>query len=416
MYRLLSVSLVWFFCLGGLGLFFPFYSLYLRENAGLRGGEVGAVLATVPLVGMLAQPLWGNVADRSGSRARILAVLGLGSSVGFACLALGHGFASLLLLTALLACFWSPVIPSAVAVTLGVTREMNRHAFGFARMWGTIGFLIVVVSFPALLDRFQDARGLAVLPGGPSEPALALMFPVTAGLVFLGALAALTIRGGESLAIRAPRGDWRRLLRHRPYLRMLAFTLLAYLLLQGPMTFFPVYVRAHGGTLDSVSRMWILMLLLEIPLIALSGATLERLGARGLLAVGVIAGGVRWAVCGLAPESGWVVPVQVLHGVTVAGLVIGAPLYVEAAVPERLRSTGQGVLAMVGVSAGGISSNLATGWLLEHVGPDAPYVAGGLGGLALGALLPLLLPAPHRPAEPDDAAPGERDEAEDSPP
>jgi MFS family permease len=106
----------------------------------------------------------------------------------------------------------------------------------------------------------------------------------------------------------------------------------------------------------------------------------------------------------------------VLHGVTVAGLVIGAPLYVEAAVPERLRSTGQGALAMVGVSAGGISSNLATGWLLEHMGPDAPYVAGGLGGLALGALLPLLLPAPRRPAEPADTPPDAREDVEVSPP
>jgi PPP family 3-phenylpropionic acid transporter len=405
----LSVSLVWFFCLGGLGLFFPFYSLYLSENAGLTGSEVGAVLATLPLVGMLAQPLWGNVADRSGSRARILAALALGSSAGFSCLALGHGFLSLLLLTALLACFWSPVIPSTIAVTLGVTRDMSRHAFGFARMWGTIGFLIVVVSFPTLLDLFQARRGLAPSPDGPSEPGLQIMFPVTAGLVLLGALAALTIRGGESLATRAPRGDWRRLLRHRPYLQLLAFTLLAFLLLQGPMTFFPIYVRAHGGTLDSVSRMWILMVLLEIPLIALSGASLERLGARGLLTLGVIAGGVRWTVCGLAPESAWVVPVQVLHGVTVAGLVIGAPLYVEAAVPERLRSTGQGVLAMVGVSAGGITSNLSTGWLIEHVGPDAPYVAGGLGSLALAAMLPLLLPAPRRPGDAANTAPEGRD-------
>ena len=36
-----AISLVWFFVLGGLGLFFPFYSLYLTENLGLSGTEVG---------------------------------------------------------------------------------------------------------------------------------------------------------------------------------------------------------------------------------------------------------------------------------------------------------------------------------------------------------------------------------------
>jgi MFS family permease len=102
-------------------------------------------------------------------------------------------------------------------------------------------------------------------------------------------------------------------------------------------------------------------------------------------------------VCGLAPSLAWIYPVQMLHGVVVAGLVIGGPLYVEAAVPERLRSTGQGILAMVGVSVGGISSQLVAGWLLEHVGPNAPYIAGGIGALLLGALVPFLLPPASRP-------------------
>ena len=169
--------------------------------------------------------------------------------------------------------------------------------------------------------------------------------------------------------------------------------------LQGPMTFFPIYVRAHGGSLDTVSDLWVLMLLVEIPLVALSGASLARLGPRGLLATGVLAGGLRWLVCGFAGESFWIYPAQLLHGVVIAGLIIGAPLYVEATVPERLRSTAQGVLAMIGVSTGGIISNLASGWVLEQRGVDAIYLAGGVGAILLGALLPLIIPPPHRPDE-----------------
>ncbi len=58
---------------------------------------------------------------------------------------------------------------------------------------------------------------------------------------------------------------------------------------------------------------------------------------------------------------------------------------------------------MMGVSIGGIVSNLGAGWLLEQVGAAAPYLVGGVGGIALGLLLPLLLPRPHRPPpEPDE--------------
>ena len=47
--------------------------------------------------------------------------------------------------------------------------------------------------------------------------------------------------------------------------RFLFFTLGAYFILQGPMWFFPVYVRAHGGDMDTIRRMWLLMLVVEIP-------------------------------------------------------------------------------------------------------------------------------------------------------
>jgi MFS family permease len=55
-----TLSIYWFLYFTGLGIFYPFYSLYLRDNAGLSGTQVGIVMATLPLVGMVAQPLWGR--------------------------------------------------------------------------------------------------------------------------------------------------------------------------------------------------------------------------------------------------------------------------------------------------------------------------------------------------------------------
>lgn len=390
------MSVVWFFVLGGLGTFFPFYSLYLRENLALSGSQVGLVLSVLPLVGILAQPLWGQVADVTGWRTRILVVLALGAAGGYWALSLGDGFASMLALTALLAVFSTPLIPSSVAVTLAITSDGGARAFGLVRVWGTVGFLIAVVAFPSLLDALRDRYANAVAED-VSEPLLGWMFPVTAAALAVGAVVALSLPRAGTLSLRAPRGDWRKLFAHSPYVRLLLFALLAYFMLQGPMALFPVYVRAHGGSVETVSQLWVPMLLVEIPLIALSGASLERVGARGLLGIGVFAGGLRWAVCGFLPDSAWVYPVQALHGVVVAGLIVGGPLYVEQAVPERLRSTGQNLLAMVGVSVGGITSNVSTGYLMEHLGADAPYQAAGVGGMLLGALVWLLLPPPSRP-------------------
>ena len=95
------LSVVWFFLLGALGLFFPFYSLYLREEVGLSGTQVGAVLAAMPLVGMAAQPLWGHFADRSGRRSRTVTVLAFGAAAGYALLSRADGFLAVWLATLL---------------------------------------------------------------------------------------------------------------------------------------------------------------------------------------------------------------------------------------------------------------------------------------------------------------------------
>ncbi len=399
-----SMGAIWFFCLGGLGVFFPYYSLYLHENAGLDAAQVGIVYAVLPLVGLFAQPCWGQVADRTGSRSRILAVLAVGTSIGYAALFFWRGFGALLFGTALLASFSTALIPTCVAVTFALTKDADRHAFGMTRTWGTLGFLALVVLFPPLLHISQSLRGLEVVEGGPSEPGLEIMFLCAALMVLISAWIARQLPDTGALAVRAQRGDWRRLLRHPPFVRLLVFALLAYVFLQGPMILLPLFVRAHGGSLDEVSWMWIPMLLVEIPAVALLGEAVARIGRRGLLATGVIAGGLRWLVCGLSSDIRWIFAAQILHGITVAGLLLGCPVYVDAVVPERLRSTGQGMLAMIGLSLGGISSCLSAGWLFEEIGPDAPYLAGGIGALLLGCAIPLLIPPAVRATNEDDAS------------
>jgi len=361
------------------------------------------VIAAIPLVGMLAQPVWGQLADRTGARTRVLAAAAFGAAAGQLLLGGAEGFPALLMATVALSFFAAAVVPQAVSVSFAVLADPSGTAFGRVRVWGTLGFLVMVVGFPYALDLVQQGAG-AEATSRVSEPGLGLMFAVTALLFAGGAGAALLLPRSGREAVRARRGDWRVLLRHRPVVLLLVFALLAYLFLQGPMGIFSIYVRAQGGSMHTVGTLWILMLALEIPLVLYTGRTLARVGPRGLLLVGVAAGGLRWIVCGFAESAPLLYAVQILHGITVAGLIVGGPLYLEAAVPEHLRSTAQALFATVGAGLGGLASNAAAGWLFEHWGPEAPYRVGGIGALACGLALALLLPAPERPGPAPGAA------------
>jgi MFS family permease len=391
---MLTLAAVWGFALAGLGLFFPYYSLYLRENAGLRGLELGVVMAMLPLAGLIAQPFWGQVSDRTGRRGRILTALALGTAGGYAALALADGFLQFLLCTAALALFATALIPTCVAVSLALLPEPDRTAFGRVRVLGTIGFGISVLSFPWILHaaqaRMPDLPSPAVAGG---EPGLALAFVLASAMLLLAALASLRLPAGGAISTRAARGEWRTLLRSSAYMRVVLFSFLTFLFSQGAMVLFPILVRAQGGGLDAISRMWGVMLLLEIPLVFYFGAAVSRIGPRGVIAIGTIAAALRWLVSGFATDLSWIHAAQILHGVTVWGVILGVPVYVDAIVPPQLRSTGQGLLAMLGVSFGAFLSNLGAGWLSEAVGPKAPAQVAGVACLLLTLTLPWMLPA-----------------------
>jgi hypothetical protein len=180
------------------------------------------------------------------------------------------------------------------------------------------------------------------------------------------------------------------LLAHGPFLRFLLFIVGAYLFLQGPTSLFPLFVRSLGGDMDSVSHLWVLMVALEIPLVAYSGAGFARLGPRVLLAVGIGCGAVRWLVSGFAEDWRVIYAVQALHGITVGGLIIGAP---TTSTPSCRRGYARPPKESFhgGREPRRHPFNLLTGALIEHYGARAPAILGGAGALMLTLLLPTMV-------------------------
>ena len=390
--RALPLAAYWALGMAPFGLSLPYLALYLRENAQLSGAQLGIVFAVIPAVGIVVQPLWGALADRSGLRARALVLISLGTAVGFFAIGRAEGFVAIVAAMALFAAFSRAAIPMLLSVSLSALDD-HPHAFGWVRAFGTVGFAAAMFVFPAALDSYQASHGIVAMPGGPSEPGLGALLPTAAALSLIAAIAALAIPNRGAVALRAQRGEWRVLLRNRRFVRILAVCTLAFLFANGPMELFPILVRQRGGDLDTVRDMWLFMLIPEVLLITVLGTLARRLGARGLLALGLAACAARWLLTGTIESLPFLYPVQMLHAVVVMGLNLGAPLYVDAVVPPQLRSTAQSLLGTVAVGIGGMGSSLLAGWLLEHGGPAAPYLAGGVGSLLVLALLPRWLPA-----------------------
>ncbi len=390
------LSLLWFFNLAVLGLLVPYFSVYLRQNVGLEEGRIGLVIAVLPGVALLAQPWWGWLSDRSGRRKWVLVGLCGGASISFLFLGKQSGFAALVVATGVVAFFYRSITPMLTGASMAVLQEKGSRAFGLARSFGTAGFLASVLVFPWILriaGSGEDASGNA------SEVPLGLMFGAMAILSALNALVALALPHSEKLELRSTPGDHRRLLRHVPLRRLLVVLFLAFSLVIGPLNLLPLLVLERGGSLETIAWMWLIMLLVEVPMVARSGVIISRLGVRAVMILGFSVEGCRWLLSAWTTDLGWLLAVQGLHAFGVVALHVGAPVYLDAIVPARLRSTGQAWQSIAGMSAGAIVSNVAAGYLFQLAGPTILCLTSGLGTVALVVLIVCFLPQPQRPVE-----------------
>ena len=389
-----KLSLFWFAYFAGLGVFFPFFGLFLEQELEMSPSEVGWVLAAIPWVGLIAQPLWGRAADRRGSRRMTLGICLCGTAVAYAALGLLPAFWPVFLGTVVLATFSTVVVPMGTAVSLASLAATpspggGGSRFGLVRVWGTVGFLVAVLCLPYALEQLR-VSGLGPWQG------LGWLFPLVALCTLAAVPWILQLPSSFGLGVRSEPGDTRRLIRHSPVARLLVFLFFAHLCVQAPIQLFPLLITDRGGNAAWISQMWVLMLLVEIPLIGFVGPSLRRVGARGLLTLGMLSEGFRWIATALITDFSIFRWVQLLHGVGVAGFFVGSAIYLEEAAPERSRATCQSLAATV-AGLGTILSLAGGGWIFERFGADAPYLLAGVGSLALGLIASRWLPPPRRP-------------------
>tara|TARA_B100000029_G_scaffold512971_1_gene611091 strand:- start:3070 stop:4293 length:1224 start_codon:yes stop_codon:yes gene_type:complete len=384
---IIVLSVFWGTLFGSLGIFFPYYSLYLKQELNLTGQQVGIAMGIFYLVGLISQPAWGYLADRTGARKIILIILSLGMVFGFVAFWYVEKYAILLIVSACFAAFYTSLIPQGMALGLSLLYRSNNSHFEFVRAFGSLGFLVTCFGFPYFLK---------IMARGSGDTELGLLFPCSAAIILITALSILFIPNQNEIREKAEPGSWKRLFSDGRFIRFFIYVFLANFMLDGPMFMFPIFVEsvAPDDPIGTLKWLWLIMLVPEIMIIAMAGHIRRRIGVRLLMFTGLGAGGVKWVICGFWGEN-----LTILHGAMfihsfyVVGALVAMPLYVNYLIPSELRSTGQGLATMISSSlGGGICSNYAAGWLIDYVGPAAPQMYGGMGALVLLCVAPFFVP------------------------
>ena len=360
-------------------LYQSYISVYYT-GIGLNAARIGAISAMVAITSMVIQPIWGTISDRASSRNKVLKLLCLGATLVVLTFFSTNSFLPLLLLGCLFAAFYTSIQPLGDSIILESLHRQGKP-FGPIRLTGGLAFASISLLFGQLLDHFQS-NDLIVY-------GISLTCLITFSASFLLPRSSGRVAGKKSLSFG-------RLLTNR--------TLVLLLLLMAPLmvtmgffyTFFsPYFLSLPGGNSALLGWCYFISAICEIPFLLLSDRLFKKYGAGRLLCVAALALTLRWTILSLTQVLPWVVFSQVMHGWGFIVISVATAKYVDYAVPDQLKSSGQMLLSVISFGFARTVGNLAGGVLVDHMGYQQVFgCCAAVCAAALLAFLPVFFRRP----------------------
>ncbi len=359
----------YFLFFGAVSALTPYLPLYY-EQINLTGKQIGMLAGISPLVGLVAGPLWGALADIT-RRYKALLLIAISLMIAVIWLVTTTtNFGYLILIVTLFALLSNPIIPIVDATTLQMLKG-RADQYGKVRLWGAVGWGLCSPIAGALAEqmgvRINFIAFTLVMVAGVL---VAAGLPVTRGAVAKGGF-------GSSL----------RQLVLNP--RLGPFWLIAFISGVG-MSLLQNFLFLHMNVLGAGQGLMGIAMTFstasEVVIMFTSDRLLRRFGARALMGASLLAYVLRLLALSFIQDPWLVLPLQLLHGFTFAAMWVASMHFLAENTPEGLGATAQGLFSSMVFGLGGVTGGLLGGWLYEDAGSAMLFRVGGIAMLVCVAV------------------------------
>lgn len=352
------LALFYFLFFAYAGAYVAYFPLYLASRD-LTAGEIAGVLALPAIARIIVPTAWGSIADRTGAHRAIVAASCLATAAGFALIPFTHHIAWVIGALSLLS---AGALPLVEAITLGSLAGQSGR-YGPIRLWGSIGFIAVVLGGGAWLDR----QPIATLPW-------ALVVFMLATLV-----AALALPRGRVHAGAQPAS-----LQITPPILALLGAGFCNAVAHGALyAFLSLHLARVGYSGTTIGMLWTLGVAAEIVVFLYLPRLFHRYALSRLLVASLACGVLRFAAIGWAAAELWIVLMaQLLHAATFGSFHAAAVAAVHRVFPGHAQARGQALFSSVSYGAGAAAGLLLAGWAWERGGAQLAFSASAAAALA----------------------------------
>lgn len=343
-----SIYIAIFFTQGAL---IPYMALFFsQERFGLSPGQVGTIVAILPILSIGVQPLWGMLADRTG-QVRAWLIL---SMIGAAAISLTFLFATSYVWIILLMIAWSIFqcghIPLIDMMTLDYTARAKID-YGAIRLYGSVGFATAVF----IMGRISD-----------TDWGLSSTFVLSAIMLIVGSFFVQRVAVNDTKAVVETKPFQWSAVWNAPFLAFLIGGMLVFGPIYANNYYFGIYVTSIGGSTTLVGTLFLVAVLFEIPFMKVAHQVVLRLGTVNVLAGAAFISAVRNGWLAMEPPI-WVVWILAIIQGMVVGLLIPIALqFVRRLVERNVVSTAIGIYMAVTSGLATAGFNLLSGFIIEY--------------------------------------------------
>lgn len=342
------------------GILFPFFMLFLRQNVGLRDSTITLFTALSGLTYVLFQQPWGYLADIVFSKKALL-LANLLVSAGLFWL-MGHVKDLALLLLIFLA---FQIFSTSIVQLLHGLLFVNAggHSwFGTVRAYASLGFIVANTAVGVTADKWTCGD-------------LRFIFPMYFAVNVLAAMWLLMLPERRVFADH-PIGFWQvqRYFLKQPTMRWFLFTACVYQIGHSLSYAFQSFLMVElGADMRVVSSSYSLAALLELPVFFLASRLVQRFGETRLIAFAAAVQAVRWLLVWTAQSPEAIVLTSTLHCITFGVFYAAAVSYANGHAPLHLKASAQTLFAIVYFGLANLLSNLLGGLIVKG-GPFAELI------------------------------------------
>lgn len=348
------------------GLIAPFMPLFFQSR-GLSAAEVGLVMALAQGMRVVGSSFWGWVADHTRPRTRVLRLTAIAILVSFAGFLLPGGFGWIVVVMFFLNFFMTAQMPVAEALAMARLRG-DPAGYGRLRLWGSVGFMAVVLGAGALFDRV----------GITWAPAL--------GLLLAAAMVASAHRVQDEPVAHAQGGGGaglRERLRE-PAVRWFFLSAALMVFAHGAFySYFSIYLAQLGYGKAAIGAFWMVGVVFEIALFYGQGRLFSRFGVYAILAGCCVAAALRFVLVAEFAAFWWMLVIsQTLHAASFALNHSASVVLVQRWFAGRAASRGQALYVSIAYGVGGTAGALFAAWVWAAAGPSSAFLQAAAAAVA----------------------------------